>query len=256
MKCLDLTLPTPAENLACDEALLVWCEQGMREAVLRFWEPRDYFVVLGYANRVEREVRASLRDHGGLNVYRRCTGGGSVVQGPGCLSYALVLPAEEGGALEGIASANQFIMEKHRVALEKLLDESQAGKGTTGHPADPSRVRVTVEGHTDLAVNGLKCSGNAQRRGKRWLLFHGTFLLDLDLAVIERALPSPSRQPSYRKGRSHREFLVNLGLSADLLKQALCRAWDAGERLEDWPRQETMWLTRDKYATEPWNFKF
>ena len=37
MKQLDLTLPSPAENLACDEALLDWCEENGGEEILRFW---------------------------------------------------------------------------------------------------------------------------------------------------------------------------------------------------------------------------
>src|SRR2546422_3154717 len=56
MHLLDLTFPTPAENLACDEALLDLCEQGGAGEVLRFWEPREYFVVVGYANKVASEV--------------------------------------------------------------------------------------------------------------------------------------------------------------------------------------------------------
>ena len=43
MKLLDLTLPSPAENLACDEALLDWCENGEGEEVLRFWESARTF---------------------------------------------------------------------------------------------------------------------------------------------------------------------------------------------------------------------
>ena len=39
MKYFDFTLPTPAENLACDEALLEACERGGDE-ILRFWEPK------------------------------------------------------------------------------------------------------------------------------------------------------------------------------------------------------------------------
>ena len=31
MKYLDLTLPTPEANLACDEALLDWCDAGGSE---------------------------------------------------------------------------------------------------------------------------------------------------------------------------------------------------------------------------------
>ena len=256
MKCLDLTLPTPAENLACDEALLAWCEQGTHEPVLRFWEPREPFVVLGYGNRVHREVLAAHCGDSQLGIYRRCSGGGSVVQGPGCLNYALVLSADEGGPFRGITSANRFIMERHRDALAKLLNEKRHSHEGRAVPPAASRVRVTVEGYTDLAVNGLKCSGNSQRRGKRWLLFHGTFLLNLDLALVERALPMPSRQPAYRKGRTHREFLVNLGLSSHAVKQALCGAWEAHQALERWPQEETFRLARDQYATESWNLKF
>jgi hypothetical protein len=40
MKLLDLTLATPADNLACDEALLNWSETGEGGEILRFWEPR------------------------------------------------------------------------------------------------------------------------------------------------------------------------------------------------------------------------
>ena len=39
MQLLDLTFPTPEENLACDEALLEMCEQGYDREILRFWEP-------------------------------------------------------------------------------------------------------------------------------------------------------------------------------------------------------------------------
>ena len=59
MKLLDLTLATPAENLACDEALLNSAEAGDGGEILRFWEPREYFVVVGYANKVKPEVNVA-----------------------------------------------------------------------------------------------------------------------------------------------------------------------------------------------------
>src|ERR1035441_6566637 len=87
VKCLDLTLPTPAANLACDEALLDACEEQGGGEVLRFWEPRDYFVVVGVSNHVAREVNRPACQRENLGVYRRCSGGGAVLQGPGCLNY-------------------------------------------------------------------------------------------------------------------------------------------------------------------------
>src|SRR4029077_18373734 len=97
MKWLDLTLPTPAENLACDEALLDQCEAGQGEGVLRFWEPPGLFVVVGYANPVATEVNAAACREHGIPIFRRCSGGGTVLQGPGCLNYALILKIESNG---------------------------------------------------------------------------------------------------------------------------------------------------------------
>src|SRR5689334_4783234 len=91
MKLLDLTLPTPEENLACDEALLDRCDEGVGPAVLRFWQPQQYFVVVGYSNRVEREVNQEVCQARGIPILRRCSGGGAVLQGAGCLNYSLIL---------------------------------------------------------------------------------------------------------------------------------------------------------------------
>src|SRR5256885_16505266 len=92
---LDLTFATPAENLACDEALLDWFEQDGGPGVLRFWEPPDYFVVVGYGNAVAAEVNVPACETRNIPILRRCTGGGTVLQGPGCLNYSLVLEVNQ-----------------------------------------------------------------------------------------------------------------------------------------------------------------
>ncbi len=239
MKFLELSLPTPAENLACDEALLDWCGEGHGDGVLRVWESPEYFVALGYANPIATETNRDVCEARGVPILRRCTGGGAVVQGPGCLNYALVLEITDAGPLKNITSANRFIMEQNRAALETLLNR-----------------RVELNGHTDLTIGGLKFSGNAQRRRKRFLLFHGTFLLDFDLRVITELLSQPSRQPDYRQNRAHNEFLMNLRLPAIAVKNALRAQWNVGEVLERLPLETIRSLVHDRYATTEWNFKF
>ena len=56
MQLIDPALSAPAEILAVDEALLDWCETGGSGELLHFWEPREPFVVVGYANKVDTEV--------------------------------------------------------------------------------------------------------------------------------------------------------------------------------------------------------
>ena len=181
------------------------CEDGATGAeVLRFWEPEECFVVVSYANEVAREVNLAACRQAGVGVFRRCSGGGAVLQGPGCLNYSLALRIDGQPHLETITGANRHIMERQRVALTAVLAQA-----------------VEINGCTDLAVGGLKFSGNAQRRKRRALLFHGTFLLRFDLGLMDQFLNMPSRQPDYRRGRPHEGFLMNLDVAASVVKDAL-----------------------------------
>jgi lipoate-protein ligase A len=239
MKHLDLTLPSPAENLACDEALLDWREENGGREILRFWESSETFVVVGYANKIAAEVDVENCRAKQIPIFRRCSGGGTVLQGAGCLNYALILRIGENSPLASISSANKFIMERNRAAIATL-----------------SKSPISVCGHTDLAIGGLKFSGNSQRRKKNFLLFHGTFLLNFDLALVGKFLQMPSKQPDYRESRSHGEFLINLNLSADKVKAALKKSWNSTEELKDFPKSEIQKLAAQKYSTDEWNFKF
>jgi lipoate-protein ligase A len=239
MKYLDRTLHTAQENLACDEALLDGCEEGYPDEILRVWEPRQHFVVLGYSNKARAEVNLDSCRALGIPVLRRCSGGGTVLQGPGCLNYTLILRICEGSGTESVTEANAFIMNRNRNALNSLLDG-----------------QVLIQGHTDLTLQGLKFSGNSQRRRRRFLLFHGSFLLHLDLALVEQALRLPSKQPSYRRNRAHKDFLKNLPLQSDAVKEAMKQSWGATEVLEEIPEERIERLVREKYATDDWNLKF
>jgi lipoate-protein ligase A len=238
MKYFDFTFPTPAENLAGDEALMDLCEKGLEGEILRFWEPQAPFVVLGYANHAAREVDLEACRRAGIPVFRRCSGGGTVVQGPGCLNYSLILKMDQ-GPLHSITGTNKFIMQRQAEALEPLL-----------------KVAAQIQGHTDLSVANLKFSGNAQRRLRNCLIFHGTFLLNFDISLIEKILPMPSKQPCYRENRSHTDFLTNLNLPSADVKLALRRIWNAEHPLTQAPLEKISELLSARYSRDEWNLKF
>lgn len=256
MKWLEISFPQPAANLACDEVLLDDCEESAGSEVLRFWEPQSHFVVVGYGNRIETEVNIPACNTRGISVLRRSTGGGTILQGPGCLNYALILKIDPDGPLRTITGANRFIMERNRTAIDRLLSGiGHPASGIGHHASEIPGPMVAVSGHTDLTCAGLKFSGNAQRRRKHALLFHGTFLLGMDLQLIGTVLPLPSRQPEYRRNRQHSEFLANLPLSADAVKSALREAWAVDSRLGEVPVERIVSRSRDKYETAEWNFR-
>ena len=235
MKIFDRSFNTPQENLSCDEALLDESEASDGGEVLRFWTSPAHFVVLGYSNIWKDEVETRTV----IPVFRRCSGGGTVLQGPGCLNYALILKIKPDGPLANIRSTNEFVMRRQREVLSEVLGKD-----------------VRVQGHTDLTLGALKFSGNSQRRKKSRILFHGTFLLNFELEQIGGCLKLPTKQPGYRENRPHSDFVTNLGVSEAKVKEALRKKWHAEKELKTPPLERMMSLVKERYSREEWNHKF
>ena len=239
MKYLELTFADPAQNLALDEALLDASEKDSDEGVLRIWEPQTYFIVLGYSNRVNKEVDVAACRENGIPIFRRFSGGGAVLQGPGCLNYTLVLKNPHAGVIGDIGEAYTTVLKRHQILFQRLL-----GK------------KVQIEGISDLAVDGQKFSGNAQHRRHRHVLVHGSFLLSLNLVLVEACLRIPSRQPRYRENRSHKTFLKNLHLDNKMIREGLKQEWRADCQPFEIPYGAIDELVKKRYAQFSWNQKF
>jgi lipoate-protein ligase A len=237
MRFLDLTLPSPAENLACDDALLQACTDRDDGEILRVWESPIPFVVVGYGNPTAQEVDLEACRRHGLPVLRRSSGGGSVVQGPGCLNYTLILriPTGYGHPLRSIGGTHAYVTRQHTEAMRHLLG-----------PA------VEAQGSSDLALGTRKFSGNAQRRGKSHLLVHGTLLRTFKLPLIEAALKVPADQPDYRAHRAHRDFLTNTGLSRADIIDRLRAIWSADCHLSTPPWHAIDHFAVTRYQTNAW----
>jgi lipoate-protein ligase A len=236
MRYLDLTFATPAENLALDEALLEDAERGGRPSeTLRLWEPPRPMVVLGRSSRIEDEVDLEACRQSGIPVLRRISGGAAVVTGPGCLMYAVVLSYQLRPALRLIDHAHRFAM------------------GTMVRSLAPLIPRIQAQGISDLAIDGRKISGNSVRCKRDHLLYHGTLLYRFPLELIERCLKMPPRQPDYRCGRNHGDFVANVPGGRSEFRQALIDGWEARQRLEVWPQMLTIQLVAERYGRAEWN---
>lgn len=236
----DIQQLCPAEFLAAEEALLDLCEGSDRPGFLTFWESPRYFVVLGYGKQLAQEVFEEECNRLTIPILRRTSGGGTVLQGPGCLNYSLVLPIAAAPELESITGANRYIMERTRRALAPLTAGS-----------------LDVKGHTDLTLDGLKISGNAQRRKRRCLLFHGSLLVDFDLSMISRTLKLPQLQPDYRLNRAHADFLTNFPVERKSIQEAMTRAWNASTSSFEVAPANLFSILRkladEKYSRDEWN---
>ena len=112
MQFLDLTLTSAVANLALDEALLLEAEAGRGGEVLRLWEWRQPAIILGAGCRLADDVDEAACRADGVPILRRASGGGTVLLGPGCLLYSLVLPYALDPALADVTVSYRFILER------------------------------------------------------------------------------------------------------------------------------------------------
>ena len=110
MYLLERTLPSLAENLALDEALLLDAEAGGPE-VLRLWQWPSHAVVLGAGGRLADDVHEDVCQADGVPIRRRSSGGGTVLLGPGCLLYSLILRFERAPALSDLHASYRHILD-------------------------------------------------------------------------------------------------------------------------------------------------
>ncbi len=162
-------------------------------ALCRVYRPDRVAVVVGRGGDPARELRLEAIAADGTPVYRRPGGGGAVVLDPGNLVVALALPMPGLGNITGA----------FRLASDLVID-ALAGCGVAG---------VAQRGVSDLALGDRKLGGSCLHRQRGMVHYSTTLLVEPDLALLDRYLQHPPREPDYRAGRPHGAFVTTLRLA-------------------------------------------
>jgi lipoate-protein ligase A len=159
--------------------------------VVRLEEAREVVVVTSRSRNPAREVFLEHCRQDGVAVVVRPTGGGAVVLGPGVVAASIVRHTDPSGRFP-----NPYF---HTFC--GLVAGALSSCGVAG---------VEMRGTSDLCLGERKLAGCSLRLWQNRVLFQVSLLVDLDVGLMDRYLPSPSREPAYRQGRSHREFVTTL----------------------------------------------
>ncbi|MHB1457296.1 MAG: lipoate--protein ligase family protein [Armatimonadota bacterium] len=188
VQIIRYSAPSVEQNLAVDEKFAR--EAGIiGTKALRLWWGGPTAVVLGCSDKPECAINTKICEMLNIPVLKRVTGGGAVLQSPGVLNYSLTMPDTGRLDIHRIFSLGASLI----INALSILD-----------------VKAQHEGISDIAVGDLKISGNAQARKWKSVLLHGTILVEMDYDLLETILKHPNREPDYRKGRSHRDFIITL----------------------------------------------
>jgi lipoate---protein ligase len=174
--------PLPYDKTALDrfeaEGPFIW-----------LWEPTQVECVLG-AGTPATDIDLALCAATDVPVYRRRGGGGAVILSPGNLVITAAYDATKK------AFASQWIL-----PIADAIARAVTSLGVEG---------AHVRGLGDVALGERKILGSSLYASRQVALFQGSLLVDSDLDLIPAYLPHPSKEPDYRRGRSHLDFVTTL----------------------------------------------
>lgn len=178
-----------------DDALIDAARHGER-ARARVYCPSQTVVVLGRGSKPEIEVKVDAVQKDGIPLLRRRGGGCSVVLDRGNVIASVALP------LPGLGGIPRAFGEISRWLIASL--------DVAGVP-DVYQVDTS-----DLVLDNRKIGGACIYRTRGMLYYSTTLLFRPDLELVERYLRHPPREPDYRSGRSHSEFMGSIAESTHL----------------------------------------
>jgi lipoate-protein ligase A len=126
----------------------------------------------------------------GIPVYKRPSGGESVVLSPRMLVVSIL---KRGDNFRAPGLYFRAYGEKIIRALESL-----------------GVVNLRVDGISDICIGDKKVVGSSIYRNKDFVFYHGVLNVSEGADMLERYLKHPRREPGYRKGRPHSEFVTSL----------------------------------------------
>lgn len=171
-----------------------------------FWVPDQTYLVLGQSNQADSSLYVDLvlKDH--VKVLKRPSGGESVILTPRTLVLAVRLISEK------LENPQVYFKRINGIVIDAL---SQAGI------AD-----LAYRGISDVAIGPRKILGSSIYRKKHMVFYHAVLNISEDIHLIAKYLRHPGKEPDYRKGRSHHEFVTSIreagyAFSAQDIKNAL-----------------------------------
>lgn len=175
------------------------------------WQPNNVYIVLGRANSIESSVieENALLDN--IKIFKRPSGGESVVLSPAMLVFSSKFKKErDKRPADYFAAINSSLIKEF--TLLGLRD-------------------LYSKGISDISINNKKIMGSSMYLSGNTLFYHAVLNISEDVNLLSRYLKHPSREPSYRVGRSHTEFVTSIhkeGYNLDVLniKEAVKEAFN------------------------------
>lgn len=164
--------------------------QNSQRFSIQVSEPASLMIVLGASNKPENELYSNTVINDNIPVYKRKGGGGAALLGPGMVVITL----------KGTAKS-RFDNKRYFDLIQYIIKVTLFNK---------IGLKVESNGISDLTIDNKKILGSSIYRCREILLYQGVLLVEADLSKIGVYIKHPKREPDYRNGRKHHDFVANI----------------------------------------------
>ncbi len=175
------------------------------------WVPSGKTIVLGNSQEPERELHLEAVQADGIPVFKRMSGGGAVLLSPGCVCLGLRFAKDKSLSIHDYFAKGSALIAD--VAREKLsLHLHLRGTSDLACAAKGPRSNASLADSSAPQDERMekKVAGCALYMPRDFALYLVSILVDPDFADIDKYLAHPSKEPGYRAGRTHPDFLAGL----------------------------------------------
>lgn len=156
------------------------------------WQPEETVIVLGQSNSIDSALFSDAVAKDGLRVTKRPSGGETVILTSSTVAFTI---------------AKRFpVMIPFREYFRMVNGVVIAGLEELGVS------RLGSKGISDITIGNRKILGSSMRKVNDKLVYHAVLNLSEDPAIFGRYLCHPGREPDYRAGRSHSEFVTSMAV--------------------------------------------
>lgn len=182
LRCIHRESTDPYFNIAAEEYLL----QHASIDTFMVWvnEPS---VIIGKHQNAAREINHDVIQEKGIPVIRRITGGGTVYHDPGNINFSFIRLNRKENPIDF-----KFFTFPVITFLKSM------------------GLAAEFEGKSNVAIEGLKVSGNSAHVYKGRVLHHGTLLFDTDLETLQQVTSTREEHYLDRSVRSIRKKVCNI----------------------------------------------
>ena len=157
---------------------------------VKIWVPEETCIVLGRSNNADDSLIQDNIIKDSILVYKRPSGGETVLLSKNTLIISIAINQQQ------FKGGKKYFSTINNAIIEVLKDFNINN--------------LKFKGISDIAIGDMKILGSALYQNKNTVFYHAVLNIAESPELFSKYLKHPQREPDYREGRKHTEFVTSL----------------------------------------------